>query len=440
MKTKLYHLIYWLALPFILGGCASDELFTVIDTTPGATTITAASSDNSVVLLKENTSDEALTISWNKPDYGVPTEQASYQILIDFENGDFSSSVTAASTKTETNTFLVEELNKSLLELEVTPETATNILFKVVASTGALTTESNIITVELTAYADKLDLSTAWGLVGDATPNGWDGPDIPFYKTSTPNEFVAYPTLVAGEVKFRKDNKWDVNYGDGDLDGTLDDGANIPVDAGTYKVTFNETTLKYSIEEFTWGLVGSATPNGWDGPDFPLTYDATTDTWKAVITLIDGDVKFRQNNDWAVNYGDATLDGVLDTDADNNIAVSAGNYLVIMNTNTLEYSIEGIDVWGVVGDATPNSWDGPDTKFSLDFSQEGVWYLNNMTLVDGQIKFRTNDDWGLNYGDATLDGVLDGDNDNNIVVTAGVYDILLDFSNPSSPKYTLTKQ
>lgn len=442
MKTKLYKYIYWLALPFILGGCASDELFTVIDTTPGATTITAASSDNSVVLLKENASDEALTISWNKPDYGVPTEQASYQILIDFENGDFSSAVTAASTKTEANTFLVEELNKSLLELEVTPETATNILFKVVSSTGALTTESNIITVELTAYADKLDLTTPWGIVGSAAPNGWDGPDVPFYKTDIANEYVAYPTLVDGEIKIRKDNDWTINYGDATLDGILDmeDDNNIPVTAGTYKVTFNESTLAYSIEEFTWGLVGSATPNGWDGPDYPLTYDANTDTWKAVIEFIEGDLKFRQNNDWSVAYGDANLDGILDTDGDNNIPVTAGNHLVIMNPKTLEYSIEAIDVWGVVGDATPNSWDGPDTKFSLDFSQEGVWYLNDMTLVDGQIKFRTNDDWGLNYGDATLDGVLDGDNDNNIVVTAGVYDILLDFSNPNSPKYTLTKQ
>lgn len=430
MKTKLYNYIYWLALPLFLSGCASDEQFTMIDTTPGATTITAASSDDSTVLLKENATAEALTISWNKPDYGVVTEKPNYQILMDHENGDFSTLIVAASTNIEEKTFLVEELNKILIENEVIAGTVSNIQFKVVSSTGALTTESNIIPVAITAYADKLDLSTAWGLVGSATPNGWDGPDVPFYKTDIANEYVAYTALVDGELKVRKDNDWAVNYGDRNLDGVLDDGGNIPVTAGTYKVTFNESTLAYSIVEFTWGLVGSATPNGWDGPDFPLTYDSTTDTWKAVIAFVDGEVKFRQDNNWDTAYGDATLDGILDTDGDNNIAVTTGNYLVTMSTKTLEYSIEAIDVWGVVGSATPNGWDGPDTKFNMDFSQEGIWYLNGITLIDGEIKFRTNDDWAVNFGEG-------GD---NIAVTAGVYDITLNLSDPNTPTYTVTKK
>ena len=45
--------------------------------------------------------------------------------------------------------------------------------------------------------------------------------------------------LVAGEIKFRLNNDWAVNYGDNGNDGTLEDGgANIPItDAANYKVT-----------------------------------------------------------------------------------------------------------------------------------------------------------------------------------------------------------
>jgi starch-binding outer membrane protein SusE/F len=170
-------------------------------------------------------------------------------------------------------------------------------------------------------------------------------------------------------------------------------------------------------------------------------YDSYSDTWRAVVTLKTGDMKIRQNNEWNVNYGDKTKDGILDTENDNNIPVTAGNYLVIVDFKDLSYTIEQTDIWGVVGSGY-NDWGGagPDAPFTPDFSTEGVYYIKSVTLIDGQIKFRKNNDWTVNYGDKTLDGILDTENDNNIPVTAGVYDIVLDFSNPDSPKYTMTKK
>ncbi len=38
--------------------------------------------------------------------------------------------------------------------------------------------------------------------------------------------------------------------------------------------------------------------------------------------------------------------------------------------------MEGIDVWGLVGSATPNGWNGPDQKFIPDFGvNEGYYYF-----------------------------------------------------------------
>ena len=273
-------------------------------------------------------------------------------------------------------------------------------------------------------------------MVGSATPNGWDGPDLPFYRTSVGNEFVTYVTLIDGEVKIRRDNDWALNYGDSGADGTLDEGGdNIAVTAGTYRIAFSLNDFSYTIEPFTWGIVGSATINGWDGPDMPLAYDASSDQWRAVVTLAAGEIKFRQNNDWALNYGDTGVDGILDEGGDN-IAVTAGNYLVTVDFNNLEYSLEPIDIWGLVGSAAPNGWDGPNVRFSPDYANEGVWILENIELIDGEIKFRTNDDWAFNYGDDGLDGTLEQDGA-NIPVSAGTYSITLDLSNEANPTYTI---
>ncbi len=58
-------------------------------------------------------------------------------------------------------------------------------------------------------------------------------------------------------------------------------------------------------------------------------------------------------------------------------------------------------------------------------------------LANGDIKFRQNNDWAVNYGGAN--GVLKTGGD-NIAVKAGTYDILPDLTNASAPTYKLTKK
>lgn len=407
-----------------------DEDYPILN--PSAETVVSLSSSD-VVLEKANVGADALTISWTEPSYGF---EAAPSYRITFSYGDMTATVNAGTELSKT--FETEELNKILLNLGFEGGVANQANLQVDAVLSAYKSiTSNSMTLTATAYEDKLDLSTAWGVVGSAY-NDWGGagPDAPFYKTSTPDEIVSYVTLMDGEMKFRLNNDWGENYGDTGVDGVLDrDGDNIQVTAGTYKITVNTATLAWSIEEYTWGLVGSATTNGWDGPDMPLSYDPFTDTWKALVTLASGEVKVRQNNDWAVNYGDTGVDGILDPSGDN-IAVNAGTYLVTVNFNTLEYEIEPTFIWGIVGSAAPNGWDGPDVPLNLSFEQDDFWYINGVTLGDGEIKFRANNDWANNFGDTGLDGVLDNGGD-NIPVSAGTYNITIDFANPDAPVWTI---
>lgn len=427
MKNLFNKIVFLLSFIFVLGACEQKEF---VELNPDANTVVSLSTDT-VVLTEDTAADDAVVVSWTAPDFGFDAAP-SYKIYIDYAGGDFSDAQIVPVGSDLSKVFTQGELNGKLLSLGVTPGEAVAVDFMVQTRLSDFQVMNSApVTLTVTAYSSLLDLSTNWGVVGSATPGGWgnpDIPDLPFYTTGTPGVYVAYVSLRDGQIKFRLDNAWTTNYGDNGADGSLEqDGANIDVAAGTYKIMVNTNDLTWSMEAFTWGLVGDATANGWGGPDQMLHYNSYQDNWKTVVTLVDGHYKFRFNNDWGLNYGDSNLDGILENGG-GDIAITAGHYLVTMDLNTLEYSLEPIDVWGLVGDATPNSWDGPDTKFIPDFGiNEGTYYINGITLTEGHVKVRQNDAWGVNYGDDGDDGTLEL-NGANKPVTAGTYNVVVNFA------------
>ncbi|AOW20325.1 RagB/SusD family nutrient uptake outer membrane protein [Urechidicola croceus] len=110
----------------------------------------------------------------------------------------------------------------------------------------------DLFDIDVSSLQASLGAASTWGLVGSATTNGWDGPDMTLYESGTANVFVGYLTLADGEIKFRENNDWGNNYGDDGADGTAESGGqNIAVTAGTYKITFDLGALTYSIEPIT---------------------------------------------------------------------------------------------------------------------------------------------------------------------------------------------
>jgi len=94
--------------------------------------------------------------------------------------------------------------------------------------------------------------------------------------------------------------------------------------------------------------------------------------------------------------------------------------------------------WGVVGSGY-NDWGNAGADAALTEIQPGVMFGDDITLIDGDIKFRADNTWDGDLGDnAPADGILEpGD---NIPVTAGNYVISIDFNDPDGPKYHLTKR
>lgn len=417
--------------------CTEEELIIL---NPSAA-VELVASETTVVLTQEMEGTDVLTISWPEPDYGL-TASPTYLIYLDKEGGDFSEAITINMSGKLTKTLKAEELNKHLLNLDFEPGVETALKIKVEAKLGTYKSiVSEVISVNATAYTAFLDLSTTWGVVGSGYNNWGAFPDAPFFTTKVANELVAYVTLIDGMIKFREDNAWDSNLGDDGTDGTLEaGGANIPVTAGTYKITLNTESKEYDITPFSWGVVGSAY-NDWgnDGPDFKFTYDDATDQWRAIVKLMDGDFKIRKNDDWGLNYGDNGADGTLESGGAN-MVVTAGKYQITFNENDLTVEIIAIpNIWGLVGSAY-NNWgdDGPDAQFDRDWRNEGVWVLKNVTLLAGEFKIRDDNSWGTNYGDTGADGSLELDG-TNIASEAGIHTITADFSDPENPTIEIVK-
>lgn len=183
-------------------------------------------------------------------------------------------------------------------------------------------------------------LKMNWGIIGDATPGGWDAQTALTYDSELKVLKGAY-ALTAGAFKFRANDNWSNNYGSNDADGNLQvDGANIPVAvAGDYAVTLDLSTPNvFKYEANHWGLIGGATPGGWDSDTF-MTWDATNKVFTVTVDLTNDQYKFRANGAWDINLGGAL--GALELDG-SNIDVTAGNYTITL------------DPWTKVATATLN--------------------------------------------------------------------------------------
>ena len=87
---------------------------------------------------------------------------------------------------------------------------------------------------------------TTWGIIGDATANGWDS-DQDMTWNAEKHCWCATITLTDGTIKFRANDGWDINFG-GNPNNLSAGGDNIPVTAGTYDIDlYLERTNSESI-------------------------------------------------------------------------------------------------------------------------------------------------------------------------------------------------
>jgi hypothetical protein len=430
------------------GTQVSNDILLLVTTYPvNAQVITSPGDGDAFSLSIDNNDVNAITIDWDDP-IANSTLNIDIDYYLEFAtpSTSFATPIDGGSVRNINSISLTNsQLNNIAIQSGIPVDSAGDLEIRVrsvildAASSSTLERISPSITINTTTYLTVLDLSTTWGIVGSAA-NDWGAtPDLPMFKTDTDGVLVAYVNLIAGEWKFRENNDWANNLGAGAAaDDVTSGGGNFTTTAGSYKITLDLNNNKFTKESFSLGIVGGAYNNWGATPDFMLEYDQYSDVFRGIVTLIDGEMKFRMNNDWGTNYGDDGADGTLEPGG-GNILVTAGIYIATVDLNNMEYTLEPVtNVWGLVGGAY-NDWGAtPDAQFSRDWSRpfDDIWILNDVTLIYGEYKFRANNDWGTNYGDDGFDGTLELGGA-NILATAGTYSFVLDFSDPANPTYTI---
>jgi hypothetical protein len=313
-------------------------------------------SNPTIVLLQANASSNLGstpgTFFWNAADFGY---KAAITYTIQFTRAG-SNFATAATTELTIGSQLsrnitVRDFNAKMLDIiPFGVPSAIHARLKADVGSGVAPIYSNIITnIVVTAYLDIVNYTFPQAIYIAGNYQGWNpgaAPKIVDKSASgtTGSNYEGYINFTDGpphEFKMVKGDNWGAgDFGSAGGNNLGNGGPNLQLGAqtaGVYLIranTQNMTWSNYKID--TWGIIGDATPGGW-GASTPMTFNPADGSWSITTNLSAGEVKFRANNDWAVNFGDdhnppgVVRDNKPDYNGTNIPIAVTGNYTLVLN-------------------------------------------------------------------------------------------------------------
>ena len=464
MKITKYFLSMAAAIGMI-AGCQKPEMIQIAAPEDVVAPVLEAV-EGPIEITPSNMVDGKVTFAWSAADYGVAT-QVNYSLLAASAAApETKVSITSGLTKTSAE-ITYETLNAILFnDLKLNDGVAEDVVFTVSAKVGEYAPiYSNAITVSCKVTAAEKQYPKLY-VVGSY--NGWSHD-----KNQYIFEFSGADAVYQGMVDFGEDhasNEFKITGGgwgndEHSMDGAHDaeaktiavtdgggDNINVYQAKRYYHLTYDRAahtlTADFSFDQI--GVIGDF--NGW-GDDVVMSFNETKQRFYADVEFpADGGFKFRADAGWDVNWG--VKDGILEAGADN-IPVTAGSYRVYVNMNnaaemTFELNKGMFGKDEPVGGTTPETPDTPEPEpfkgwaligafngwaGDLALASDGTYYFVKGAELEGELKFRKDADWGVNFGHAEggafaanteLALAQDGA---NINVTAGTYDVYLDAEN-----------
>jgi hypothetical protein len=285
-------------------------------------------------------------ITWSAADFGFPAGTA-YLIELDIAGNNFSEPIALANVNALSLDDLTQgELNNILLAKNLEGETPADVELRVTATVSqeVQSLVSDPVTITVIPYTGTVIIPQ---LQVPGSYQGWDpaNNNTTIFSPKSDNRYEGYLNIQDANAfyKYTQGPSWDVNWGDNGNDGSLEpNGADIPTSTpGVYRLNVNLTALTHTQTFTSWGLIGSATPGGWDS-DQDLTYDDAERKLTITLDLVAGEAKFRANDDWAINFGDDMANGTLEYDGANIVIAEAGNYtidLLIIGVSKYRYTV-----------------------------------------------------------------------------------------------------
>ncbi len=329
MKKNLLIYLTFIGLAVLLAGCEKDGTIVTMSSNPVAPVLNTLPD----LTLLRTEGNEVLEFTGTPVDPGFQAS-ATYSIDAAAAGTDFADPVTVwTGTQCQSMKITVSDLNGILIK-KFPPDATTPLDFRlrsvlvVDAGTGAPGTGANPFRYLSSAKSANVALYglPRLNLIGSGMDQKiesalGDGKYSGLVKLNTANPFTL------------NDPDAGTNYGGAGGVLSVNGPAIVPPRTGWEKLNVDVNAKTYDISEYRIGLVGSATPNGWDSPDQPMEYDPATGTWSITINLVEGEFKFRLNNGWAWNigYNKNNTGNLTDLFHDgDNIKVTAGNYTITL--------------------------------------------------------------------------------------------------------------
>ncbi len=346
------HILFAFAAILLCFTACEEETFDPVLSLGEAAIIATPADGASIVIAEGTQNDEFATFTWSAADFGFPAG-TSYSVEMDLAGSSFAApqNIVPAVNATEAlvkngvvNNFLisrgiaggVEQAVEVRIKAVVGREADGNVLY------------SSPITLNVTPFEAEREYPS---LYVPGAHQGWDPETAPqIYDTSEePNgiyDGYVYFVDAMNEFKFTDAPNWDNgNFGDDNADGNIDDGGGniVANEAGMYRLGVNINDKTYTTQLTNWGVIGSATPTGWDS-DTDMVYDAASGTLKVTLELTGGAdqfIKFRANDDWGTNLGDTDADGKMEYNGADIAIEESGNYTIelILNQPIYGYTL-----------------------------------------------------------------------------------------------------
>lgn len=400
--------------------------------------------DKSILQFDGTKENEIFTFDWN--DAVASSGTVTYKFYLDNVDGDFSGPLLSLDADMEGASSQISMTNgawKTLLETNNIAKGSYKWTVKAIGSD--LEWMKDVFEV----YIEFINWRKPIFIVGEATTVGWDINNALEMNYVSPNIWVGTYELKAGKdfKFFPEKGSWDNGMGTDRFENFIGctgmDYGNLRNDGATdgyylVVVDLNSKTLTVSDAPKILGGSVIADWNTDNAVQTQMVEPGVFDTYQ-YITVDGWGFKFiPKYGTWDGAFGKSkTVDGLMvQSDADNMTVAADGFYRVRANFNNMTYSVVETS-WGIIGSASPGGW-GDDTNMTIASTAKGEYkWSADITLADGEIKFRANDGWDINFGDNNADGSLEYGG-SNIAVTAGNYHIELILNSSTGFTYTIT--